>query len=272
MEHVVLHRVLFRFAPTCIAVALHNCDGQRANGQHRPCLIIHFRRLCTCCRLSFKEVIGKTPVYTATRACLFSPLSRAEKLLVSLLYCDNGFPDKLDICGILSLLHTQMDNQLRHIAILILLALSAGLASGQEMLEQVMFCRTDGRIMADSCAMMPTAEWRDRIITDFLKYAVTPGDISSTDYCDRFHVVMMDDSTRVSVDCVTFTSCGEALAKWLNGIPDSTYIEPDIPAEAPERCIAFRRGSTLVIVWCNLFNDTETVYNTAKSLLKKVDK
>lgn len=165
-----------------------------------------------------------------------------------------------------------MDCRLRHIAILILLALSAGLASGQEMLEQVMFCRTDGRIMADSCAMMPTAEWRDRIITDFLKYAATPGDINSIDYCDSYRSVMMDDSTRVSVDCVTFLSCDKALAKWLNGIPDSTYIEPDIPAEAPERCIAFRRGSTLVIVWCNLFNDTETVYNTTKSLLKKVDK
>ena len=272
MEYVVLHRVLFRFASTRIAVALHNCDAQRANGQHSSCNIIHLCRLCACCCLVFKEIIGKTPIYTATRACIFSPLSPAKILLVSFFHCDNSFPDKLDICRILSLLHTQMYNQLRHIAILILLALSAGLASGQEMLEQVMFCRTDGRIVADSCAMMPTAEWRDRIITDFLKYAATPGDINSIDYCDSFRVVMMDDSTRISVDCVTFPSCDMALAKWLSDIPDNNYIGPDIPAEAPERCIAFRRGSTLVIVWCNLFTDIETVYNTAKSLLKKADK
>ena len=206
MEYVVLHRVLFRFAATRIAVALHNCDAQRANGQHSSCNIIHLCRLCACCCLVFKEIIGKTPIYTATRACIFSPLSPAKILLVSFFHCDNSFPDKLDICRILSLLHTQMYNQLRHIAILILLALSAGLASGQEMLEQVMFCRTDGRIVADSCAMMPTAEWRDRIITDFLKYAATPGDINSIDYCDSFRVVMMDDSTRISVDCVTFNS------------------------------------------------------------------
>lgn len=83
---------------------------------------------------------------------------------------------------------------------------------------------------------------------------------------------MMDDSTRISVDCVTFPSCDMALAKWLSDIPDNNYMGPDIPAEAPERCIAFRRGSTLVIVWCNLFTDIETVYNTAKSLLKKADK
>ena len=128
------------------------------------------------------------------------------------------------------------------------------------MTEQVMFCRTDGRIVADSCAMMPTAEWRDRIITDFLKYAATPGDINSIDYCDSFRVVMMDDSTRISVDCVTFQDSDNTLAKWLNDIPDSTYTEIDIPAEAPEKCIAFRKGTTLVIVWCNLFADSEKIW------------
>jgi len=97
-------------------------------------------------------------------------------------------------------------------------------------------------------------------VHEFLKYAATPGDINSIDYCDSYRSVMMDDSTRVSVDCVTFPSCDVALAKWLNGIPDSIYIEPDIPAEAPERCLAFRKSSTLVIIWCNLFADSDKVF------------
>ena len=120
--------------------------------------------------------------------------------------------------------------------------------------------------------MRPTAEWRNRIVADFLKYADCPYDIVRVDYCDSYCSLLIDDSTRISVDCVTFPSCDMALAKWLSDIPDNNYIGPDIPAEAPERCIAFRRGSTLVIVWCNLFTDIETVYNTAKSLLKKADK
>lgn len=109
--------------------------------------------------------------------------------------------------------------------------------------------------------MRQTAEWRDHIVHEFLKYAAAPGDISSIDYCDSFRSVMMDASTRVSVDCVTFPSCDEALAKWLNGIPDSTYVEIDIPAEAPEKCIAYRKETTLVIVWCNLFADTDELFN-----------
>lgn len=96
---------------------------------------------------------------------------------------------------------------------------------------------------------------------EFLKHAATPGDINSIDYCDSYRSVMMDDSTRVSVDCVTFSSGDEAIAKWLNGIPDSTYIEPDIPAEAPEKCITFRKSSILVIVWCNLFADSDKVFH-----------
>lgn len=66
MEYVVLCGVLFRFASTHIAVALHGRDGQRANGQHRSCHIIHFSRLCACFCLAIKEVIGKTSLYAAT--------------------------------------------------------------------------------------------------------------------------------------------------------------------------------------------------------------
>ena len=154
-----------------------------------------------------------------------------------------------------------MDIQLRHIAIMILLAASAGSAHGQEVLEQSMFCQTEGLIVAEGAAMRQTAEWRDHIVHEFLKYAATPGDIGSIDYCDSYRSVMMDDSTRISVDCVTFPSGDEALAKWLNGIPDSTYVEIDIPAEAPEKCIAFRKETTLIIVWCNLFTDADEVFN-----------
>ena len=66
MEFVVLCGVLFRFAATYIAVALHGCDGKRANGQHRSCRNIHCCRQCACYCLVIKEVIGKMPVYTAT--------------------------------------------------------------------------------------------------------------------------------------------------------------------------------------------------------------
>ncbi len=109
---------------------------------------------------------------------------------------------------------------------------------------------------------MRTAEWRDRIVREFLKYAATPGDIDVIDYCNSYYALQIDDSTRISVDCVTFPSCDMAMAKWLNGITDSTYIEPDIQAEAPERCIAFRKSSTLVIVWCDLFADTDKIFST----------
>lgn len=163
--------------------------------------------------------------------------------------------------GILNYIHIQMNRQLRHIAMMILLAVSAGSASGQEVLEQAMFCRTEGRIVAEGSAMRQTAEWRDHIVHEFLKHAATPGDISSIDYCDSFRSVMMDAFTRVSVDCVTFPSGDEALAKWLNGIPDSTYVEIYIPAEAPEKCIAYRKETTLVIVWCNLFADTDELFH-----------
>lgn len=68
-----------------------------------------------------------------------------------------------------------MVSRLRYIAIWILLVLPSGSVSGQEVMEQVMFCRTDGRIVTDSCDMRLTAEWRDRIIADFLKYAGNAG-------------------------------------------------------------------------------------------------
>lgn len=148
-----------------------------------------------------------------------------------------------------------------------MLLAAAGSAHGQEVSEQVMFCRTDGRIVADSSAMRPTAEWRDGVVADFLKNAGCPYDVAEIDYCDSYRSMSIDDSTRISVDCVTFHCGDEAMAKWLNEIPDSTYVEIDIPAEAPEKCIAFRKSSTLVIVWCHLFADSDTVFRIVDGAL-----
>ncbi len=263
MGSVVLHRGLFRLNATCITVALHYSNGRRANSQHSSTQNSHYSRLCACDCLVFKMVIEKTPFHAGTGAGIFPPLSPAKKLLLSILHCDNGISGKRDIRGILNLLHTEMDKQLRHIAIItmMILAASAGSAHGQEVLEQAVICRTESRIVAEDATMRPTAEWRNHIVHEFLKYAATPGDISSIDYCDSYRSVMMDDSTRISVDWVTFPSGDEALAKWLNGIPDSTYVKIDIPAEAPEKCIAFRKETTLIIVWCNLFTDADEVFN-----------
>lgn len=59
--------------------------------------------------------------------------------------------------GILTYIHTQMNRQLRHIAMMILAAY-AGSASGHEVLEQAMFCRTEDRTVAKGAPMMQTAE------------------------------------------------------------------------------------------------------------------
>lgn len=166
-----------------------------------------------------------------------------------------------------------LSRQLKHIAITFLLFIVAvGTVFGQDERPHVVeFCRTEGKIEVDS-SLVRTAEWRDRIVREFLKYAAMPGDISLIDYCDSSRTFMMDDSTHVSVDCVTFTSCDMTLAKWLNEIPENTYIEYDIPAEAPERSVAFRRASTIVIVWCNLFADSDEVFKLVDiSFLEDVD-
>lgn len=158
-----------------------------------------------------------------------------------------------------------MSRHLLHIAIMILLA-AAGSVYGQEVTEQAAFCRTSGRIGADSTTMR-TAEWRDRIICDFLKnLGAASADIMEIGYCDRYSSLTMDDSIRISIDCVTFSdSVNKQIGRWLTDIPEKGYAYMDIPSEAPEKCIAFRKDSTLVIVWCNLFADSDKAYQTAKS-------
>lgn len=162
----------------------------------------------------------------------------------------------------------EISHKLRYIAIMIILA-AAGSVSGHEVTEQAAFCRTSGRIGADSTTMR-TAEWRDRIICDFLKsLGASSADIADTDYCDTYSCLTMEDSTRISIDCVTFADSGNKQIGWLTGIPEKGYAYMDIPSEAPEKCIAFRKDSTLIIVWCNLFADSDKVYQTAKSFLKR---
>lgn len=151
---------------------------------------------------------------------------------------------------------------------MILLA-AAGSASGQLVTEEAAFCRTNGRIEADSSAMR-TAEWRNCIVCDFLKsLGASPADTADTDYCDTYSSLAMEDSTRISIDCVTFADKGNKQIGWLADIPEKGYADMDIPSEAPEKCIAFRKDSTLIIVWFNLFADSDNVYKTAKSFLKR---
>lgn len=155
---------------------------------------------------------------------------------------------------------------------MILLAASAGSVYGQEVTEQVSFCRTSGRFEADSSAMR-TAEWRDRIVCDFLKsLGASPADIMDTDYCDTYSSLTMDDSTRISIDCVIFSDGGNKQIGRLADIPEKGYADMNIPSEAPEKCITFRKDSTLVIVWCNLFADSDKAYQTAKSFLKRKER
>ena len=83
---------------------------------------------------------------------------------------------------------------------MILLAVAASSVYGQEVTEQTVFCQTSGRIEADSSAMR-TAEWRDRIVCDFLKsLGASPADVADTDYCDTYSSLTMEDSTRISID------------------------------------------------------------------------
>lgn len=125
MGSVVLHRGLFRLNATCITVALHYSNGRRANSQHSSTQNSHFSRLCACDCLVFKMVIEKTPFHAGTGAGIFPPLSPAKKLLLSILHCDNGISGKRDIRRILNLLHTEIDIQLRHIAIMTMMILAA---------------------------------------------------------------------------------------------------------------------------------------------------
>lgn len=160
-----------------------------------------------------------------------------------------------------------MSRHFQHIVItFLLLAVVVGSVSGQEVTKQAVFCRTDGKIEADSSAMM-TAEWRNRVVCDFLRYAVPSADVTTIDYCDTYSGLMMEDSTSISIDRVTFSNSGDKQIKWFADIPEKGYADIDIPSEAPEKCIAFRKDSTLIIVWCNLFADSDKIFNRVNEVL-----
>ncbi len=85
-------------------------------------------------------------------------------------------------------------------------------------------------------------------------------DVRISDYRDSFYVINDSVSGQVSIDMVCFQTPDEALEDWLGGLAENDYNKPNIPSEAPERCLFFRRADTLIIVWCNLFaNPNEIV-------------
>lgn len=149
---------------------------------------------------------------------------------------------------------------------MIILAVATGSVYGQEVTERIWFSRTNGRIETDSSAMR-TAEWRNRVVCDFLRYAVPSADTTAIDYCDTYSSLMMDDSICMSIDRITFPNSGDTQFKWFADIPEKGYADIDIPSEAPEKCIAFRKDSTLIIVWCNLFADSDKIFNRANEVL-----
>lgn len=71
---------------------------------------------------------------------------------------------------------------------------------------------------------------------------------------------------RISIDCVTFPQGDDTLARWLDDIPENTYTEIDIPSEAPEKCIAFRKDSAWVIVRCSLFTAGDKVFDRVNEI------
>ena len=149
---------------------------------------------------------------------------------------------------------------------MIILAVATGSVYGQEVTERIWFCRTNGRIETDSSTMR-TAEWRNRVVCDFLRYAVPSADTTAIDYCDTYSGLMMDDSTSISIDRITFPNSSDTQIKWFADIPEKGYADIDIPSEAPEKYIAFRKDSTLIIVWCNLFDDSDKIFNRVNEVL-----
>ncbi len=77
-------------------------------------------------------------------------------------------------------------------------------------------------------------------------------DVRISDYRDSFYVINDSVSGQVSIDMVCFQTPDEALEDWLGGLAENDYNKPNIPSEAPERYLFFRRADTLIIVSCRL--------------------
>lgn len=119
---------------------------------------------------------------------------------------------------------------------------------------------------ADS-ASMSVAVNRHRMLTNFLANTIGK-DASISDYRDSFYAVNDSTCGQFSIDLVCFPASDEPVKKWLDGLPTNDYIMPDIPSEAPEKCLVFRRADTLIIVWCNLFADPNEIMRLTEEYLQ----
>lgn len=161
-----------------------------------------------------------------------------------------------------------MKDAIRHIAaLLILSAATMGITHGQEITDGASFCRVNGKIETDSLHAK-TAEWRDRVVSDFLRFMDGQKADKGLDYCDTYCNILTDDSCRISIDMVIFSDKVRA-ERILRHFPENDFRGIDIPSEAPEKCLATHKDSTLVIVWCDLFADSEKICNTVRAFLKK---
>lgn len=148
-----------------------------------------------------------------------------------------------------------------------MLVTTIGTAFGYVITESVTFCCAQGKIEADSLDMK-TAEWRGQVVSDFMKF--TDGQKVNgrhENYCETYCNILTEDSFRISIDKVRFRDKG-CYDKILRRFPENVFKDVDIPTEAPEKCLATRKDSTLIIVWCNLFADSKQVCETVKTFLK----
>lgn len=162
-----------------------------------------------------------------------------------------------------------MKDVLEYIAALfILFAATIGTAFGQEITQWGSFCRVTDRIELDSLDIK-TAVWRDRMVSDFLKRIDgQQADAVHKDYCDTYCNILTEDSCRISIDMVLFRDKVYS-ERILRHIPENDFTEIDIPSEAPEKCLATRKDSTLIIIWCNLFADSGKICDIVRTFQNK---
>lgn len=131
--------------------------------------------------------------------------------------------------------------------------------------------RYAGGVIETDSALMSIAENRNRMLTNFLAHTIGK-DASIADYRDSFYAVNDSPSGQFSFDLVYFPAPDEPVKKWLDRLLTNDYIMPDIPSEAPEKCLAFHRDGTLIIVWCNLFADTKEIVRLTEEYLQSQEK
>lgn len=157
---------------------------------------------------------------------------------------------------------------LHDITIPIKLVVFIVLLAGLDVCAQVRadFRYSGGVIEADS-ASISVAENRHRMLTNFIAHTIGQ-DVRISDYRDNFYRLNDSVSGHISIDMVCFQTPDEALEDWLEGLAEKDYIAPNIPSEAPERCLFFRSADTLIIVWCNLFADPNEIIRLTEEFLQ----